>query len=289
MSRRKITEALIKNGLPETENQERQAISADRENLLALTVEGIADRHAFMAFSLRNGGTSSGPFRSLNFSASHGDAEECVNNNFHILGQALGFDPSRIVSPRQVHGVRIAVVNEFPAAGIVADAIVTASPHLFPAIKTADCLPILFFDPCRRVAAAVHAGWRGTVQRITAKVVRFLKEYFLCQPRDMRVALGPAIGPCCYEVDNAVLVPFFRTVPYAERFVHKITFPGKPNPSFRLDLTGANRQELLLEGIPRENITEFGLCTHCREDILFSYRRDGVKSGRHIAVVGFTE
>jgi YfiH family protein len=158
-------------------------------------------------------------------------------------------------------------------------------------VKTADCLPILILDPVRKISAAVHAGWRGTILRITRKTLQILISEFGSNPGDLHVALGPAIGSCCYEVDDRVLIPFRKAIPEADRFI-RVVFKKhgsgrRQTASPRLDLVGANRSELTSLGVPDENITSIDLCTSCHSELFFSYRRDGRPSGRHLAVTGF--
>jgi len=254
---------------------------------VALFVPGLEPHSAIMAFSLRTGGYSPRPFDTLNFSVGQGDSAENVRRNFDCLGSRLGLDPRRVVTCRQVHGDRIAVIEDLPDTPPVADAVVTETPNLYPAIKTADCLPMLLIDLRLRVSAAVHCGWRGAVHRISRKVLALLKDRFRTDPTDLIAVLGPAIGACCYEVDDAVLTPFRQSVPEPERFIShgKTANPGRQ--SLRLDLAGVNRAELISEGVPEENIHQVEGCTCCDSSRFFSYRRDGARSGRHIAVVGF--
>jgi YfiH family protein len=180
----------------------------------------------------------------------------------------------------------------------------------------------MLLDPARKVVAAVHAGWNGTRQRILRKVVRVMKSEFETDPADLLVALGPAIGPCCYEVDDAVLVPFRRNFPGAASFIVSLdrlenahalprhnpvdrmsesdeflrARPLEPRPldatreasrSFRLDLVAANHAELRREGVPESRISGIDLCTACYPDLFFSHRRDHGQTGRHVAIVGF--
>ena len=244
-----------------------------------------------MAFSLRTGGWSGPPWDSLNFSAQVGDEPRHITRNLEVLGTNLGLDPNRIAFCRQVHGDSVAVLDTVPREQPSADAVISLRPGLFAGIKTADCLPILVLDPVRRISAAIHAGWKGTLLRITRKVLRLLLEDQGAKVDDLIVALGPAIGPCCYEVDEAVLVPFMKSFPDPGRF---ISDPAQPaGPAFpgpqrkRLDLARANLQEILAAGVPRKNVFSTGLCTSCDKDLFFSYRRDRGRTGRHAAVVGF--
>jgi polyphenol oxidase len=251
-----------------------------------LTVLELSGSKAVIAFSTRTGGVSASPLNSLNFSVSQGDSRENVQTNCTILSEDLGIQPHGIVTCRQVHGDNVQVVDSVPVALPVADALITATAGIFLGIKTADCLPILLLDPVRGVAAAVHAGWRGTALRITRKVLRLMKDRFGTRSCDVVAALGPAIRPCCYEVDDAVLVPFRRSIPSPERFITVRNHSGAEE-SYRIDLAATNRFELTAEGVPEENIRTLELCTCCNPDLFFSHRRDGAASGRHIALVGF--
>jgi|GEM_PF-30972 len=265
--------------------------TAMSKHALALVVPEAERISALMAFSLRAGGVSEPPLDSLNFSVSQGDSPGNVLRNLETLGAFLDIDPSKLVTCRQVHGDTVATLEAVPCAPPEADAIISLKHGVFPAVKTADCLPILLLDPVTGISAAIHAGWKGTVLRITRKVLRVLEGSFDVRPQDVIAALGPAIGPCCYEVDDKVLDPLAKAMPGHERFVAVIRKRNGEDPapvqSRRLNLAEANRFELVEGGVLTSNIFSFGLCTACRPDLLFSHRRDGALSGRHIAVVGF--
>ncbi len=254
---------------------------------VALSVNKAEQYRAIMAFSLRTGGYSPTPFDSLNFAIGRGDLPENVRFNHSVLATRMEIDAAGIASCRQVHGDNVEIVETVPKILPQADAIVTAVPGIYPAVKTADCLPILLLDPVHRVAAAIHAGWRGTVLRISRKVLRIMKRRFGTSPADLLAGLGPAIGPCCYEVDEVVLEPFRQNVPQAEKFIVRVESENKSRPSLRVDLIGANRFELIQEGVSSRNIHSAKLCTFCNPALFFSYRRDGTYSGRHVAVTGF--
>lgn len=262
-------------------------------NSVAITVPRADEMQAVMAFSLRTGGQSSYPMDSLNFSVSQGDSHENVRHNLSVFGDFVGIDPKNIATCRQVHGNAIAVIDEVPRSTPPADAIISTRPGVFPAVKTADCLAVLLLDPINRISAAVHAGWRGTVLGITGKVVRYLKEAFATDPGSVLVSLGPAIHPCCYEVDEAVLGPFRENIPNAEQFITVQEVPAacmsSAKKSYRLDLEAANQMALISLGVQEENIHSARICTCCNASLFFSYRRDGSRSGRHIALVGFKD
>jgi hypothetical protein len=262
-----------------------------------------------MAFSVRTGGFSPPPLDSLNFSVREGDAHENVRRNLSRLANDLGIDPRAIVLCNQVHGSAIEILDSVPAIRPTADALIVVAPGVFAAIRIADCLPILILDKVRRVCAAVHAGWKGALQGIVQLTLRMMKTRLGCRASDLVAALGPCIGPCCYEVDDRVAIPLLRRFSdngflYAAdappRFAaHRDYSPGcvmprtlhkPPRPvrnTYRLDLVQANRLLILAEGVPESNIYQLGLCTACHPDLFFSHRRDKGKTGRQIAVVGF--
>lgn len=243
---------------------------------------------AVMAFSLRTGGCSSAPYESLNFSSMNGDAETNVSKNFQILSDYLGIESSRIITCDQEHGDNVVILDHPPETSLKADAIIATNSGLYPAIKTADCLPILIIDPTVKIAAAVHAGWRGAVLRILRKVILILSEEYQCEKDNLIVALGPAIGSCCYEVDQIVLEPLFSAIPWAMKFTKPPDTAFKHSSGKRhLDLVAINHHELVRLGIPSRNIHSAQICTSCSKDMHYSFRRDGKSSGRGLAITGF--
>jgi hypothetical protein len=152
----------------------------------------------------------------------------------------------------------------------------TSQPSVRIAVKTADCVPILLADPVRRVVAAVHAGWRGTVDEIAARSVRALESRYGSSPANLLAAFGPSIGPCCFEVGPEV-APLFQSI-----------FPERRDLSerTRIDLREANRRILLAAGLGASNIAHHAPCTHCGGDEFYSWRRDRVKGQRMYSVIG---
>lgn len=149
-----------------------------------------------------------------------------------------------------------------------ADALITTSPELWISIRTADCLPILLADPVAKVVAAVHAGWRGTVEKIAARTVAEMVELG-AEVSGIRAAIGPGIGECCFEV-GAEVSPHFGSV-------------DKTN----VDLAAANERQLLEAGLALDNIWVSKQCTRCNPDLFHSYRRDGVQAGRMVSAIRF--
>ncbi|AFM24002.1 uncharacterized protein, YfiH family [Desulfomonile tiedjei DSM 6799] len=251
----------------------------------AFTLPDLSGPEAFMAFSVRRGGVSSSPYDSLNFSVGQGDTSDSVRTNFDRLTEDLEIEPKHMATCKQVHGDHIEIIRTIPKTPPVADALITPIKGVFVAVKTADCLPVLLLDKSRGIASAVHAGWRGTVMRILPKVVDRMAKEFGTKPEDMVAALGPAIGPCCYEVDDKVLNPFRESIPDPERFITVVN--NGNTASRRIDLALVNRFELIGKGVREENIHHANLCTCCNPDLFFSYRRDGALSGRQISLTGF--
>ncbi len=182
---------------------------------------------------------------------------------------------SAVHTASQVHGVRHIAVSpedtERRTRRRRADIIVTDRPGLAAAARTADCTPVLIADPVRRVAAAVHAGWKGTALRGPERAVRVLAREYGSSPADLRAAIGPCIGPCHYQVDAPVIQAIRRGL--GER-AGECLAPDGPEHA-RLDLAAANRIVLTEAGVPEEAIETAGLCTYCHDELFFSYRRQG--------------
>lgn len=178
---------------------------------------------------------------------------------------------------RQVHGCAVVAPpwTEPPDA----DASWTSNQGTLLAIETADCLPVLIVDPVRRRVAAAHAGWRGTATKVAREAVRTLVAAG-SEPRSLLAALGPSIGPCCYEVGPDVEEAFG---PEGARF-----FSPGPGERKHVDVAAANRAQLEGEGLDPEHIEAVALCTKCRPDLFYSYRRDKANAGRMISVIGFS-
>jgi len=232
-------------------------------------------------FSTRNGGVSRGSFASLNFGLKGGDDPDRVRLNAQRLGTCVGFDAARLFRVRQVHGDRVVQISVGQGPADVqqqeADALVTAHQGTAVGVATADCVPVLLAQPGGRVVGAAHAGWRGIVAGVLPAVVRRLRG--MIDPgasERLLAAVGPCIGPCCYEVGADVARQFAR--------MPGVVIPGSPRP--HLDLVRAAQQSLLEAGLTPEQISvPVGLCTRCQRDLFFSYRRDGDATGHHLSVV----
>ncbi len=182
----------------------------------------------------------------------------------------------RLLLMKQVHGSRVV---RAPWEGTPeADAATGSEPGSILGVETADCLPLLLVDPRRRTVAAVHAGWRGTAAGVTARAVEALRAAG-SRSEDLLAALGPGIGPCCYEVGEELRAAFG---PRASEFFR----PG-PRGRPHLDVRAANRRQLREAGLVPDRIHDVDECTYCREDLYHSYRREGPGAGRMISFVGF--
>ncbi len=194
---------------------------------------------------------------------------------------SCGPGPERLL--RQVHGASIVCAGEIGPAGVEADGVwdrVERIPGRFLAIRTADCVPILLAARDGSFVAAVHAGWRGTAQRIVRRVVRALEEQG-CPPDTLVAAAGPSIGPCCYPVSPEVATAVADASGVAVETIARCE-PGQ----VRLDLGAANRRQLLDAGIPEESIHRAPWCTACEAELFFSYRREGAAAGRQLSLIG---
>lgn len=232
------------------------------------------------AFFTRLGGVSEGPFSSLNTGFFVGDRQQDVHRNLSMIAHTFSVPANRLVQMRQVHGDRIISLDGgAPAPGAVppCDGLVTDRPGMAIGIKTADCVPLLFADRRRRVIGVAHAGWRGTALRIGSKMVTVLRERFSSRVQDILVAIGPAIGVCCYQVDGPVH-DAFRAHTGMEAFLH----PSRRSGRWMLDLASANRIALMDSGVPAEHIFAAGYCTSCRQDLFFSHRATAGDTGRQI-------
>ena len=229
-------------------------------------------------FPERTGGVSQGLRSSLNLGVRWGDDRTNVETNRRLLAEHAGYDPAQLAVTRHVHGTNVWKVGEPLAEGAEFDGLVCDRVGPVLGAFAADCIPILFAEPEARVCGAAHAGWRGTVGGVARNVVRRMEEAG-ARPERVRVALGPSIGPCCFEVGPEVVAEFRAA--FGE-------LPGLVVPGPRkdhLDLRVATRAALERAGVRPEHIDDRPPCTRCEADRFFSYRRDGKDGGVHMAFV----
>jgi polyphenol oxidase len=190
---------------------------------------------------------------------------------------ALGVEPSTIRYARQVHGAACLDADATASGGLVGtgDALFTRQRGRPLAIFTADCVPLIVADPAGAVLGMAHAGWRGTVQGIAERLVATLVERAGARADRLTAAIGPSIGPCCYEVDEPVVGPLRSAFPAASEDWVRLVGPDRPG-RWWLDLWTANADQLAAAGVPRSAILSPRLCTGCRRDRFFSYRMEGL-------------
>jgi len=225
------------------------------------------------AFFTREGGVSAGPYRSLNLSLAVGDDPHHVAQNRRLVQQSL--DLKALAAAAQVHGPGEAVLTLAslnPGAEVPeVDLLISREPGLGLLIKQADCQAIMLYDPVQRVAANVHCGWRGQAANLPGRAVARLQELFGCHPPDLVAAIGPSLGPCCAEFQN-----------FAREFPPSL-WAYQVRPTY-FDLWNLSRDQLTAAGLRPERIDLAGLCTRCRADEFFSYRREKT-TGRQAAVI----
>jgi YfiH family protein len=197
------------------------------------------------------------------------------------LGQALGVPAEAIVRVRQVHGRAVLIVKPgTPLVALIdADAVVSVDPARAVSVRVADCVPVLIADRRRRVVAAVHAGWRGTCAAVTAATIEAIQELGIA-PVDLVAAIGPSIGPCCYQVDDLVRTAYLGMTPEAAAWFTE-DGPGH----WKLDLPQANADQLEAAGVPRDSISIARYCTVDHPESCFSYRAEGKRTGRMVGAI----
>ena len=240
-------------------------------------------------FSSRAGGFSSGIYSSLNLGLTSGDEVMDVRQNRMLFATTLGIAPERVVCGRQVHSTNIARVGKaeggrgfLDAAAALpdTDGLVTNERGVALMTLYADCVPVLFYDPVQKVIAVCHCGWRGTVGKIAAKMVKLMVADYGCNAADVLAAIGPSISRAAYEVDTPVLEQFWQAFSFAEQLITPVD-----DSHGKVDLWEANRLQLLEVGLQEQNIDVSGLCTVQHQQAFFSHRAHHGKTGRNGAML----
>lgn len=240
-------------------------------------------------FATRIGGVSEGCFGGWNFAAGVGDVTDSEQNvlaNYEIAADKFGLHASDVCRSYQAHTDFVMTVDDthrgvgtvLPKFPFGVDGLVSATENLLLSVRSADCVPILLYDPVQKVCSAVHAGWRGTVGGIAANAVLEMQKHG-CKAADILAAIGPCIGVCCYEVGTEVYDAFLQVdacfascfVPHDDRYL--------------LDLTRANTLFLTRAGVAEHHIDACGMCTRCDETEWFSHRRMGANRGTMSAFI----
>jgi YfiH family protein len=230
-------------------------------------------------FPERTGGVSTGLRASLNLGMRWGDDRDNVEHNRRLVAEQAGYDPAQLQVTRHVHGTSVWTVGEPLADGAEFDGLVCDRVGAVLGAFAADCIPLLFAEPDARVCGAAHAGWRGTVAGVARNVVDRMQALG-ARPDRIRVALGPSIGACCFEVGPEV-VEAFRAA-FGELAGMVVPGPRKDH----IDLRVATRAVLERAGVRPADIDDRPPCTRCEPARFFSYRRDGQAGGVHMAFIG---
>ena len=243
--------------------------------------------------STRLGGVSKLPFASLNMALHTGDEADAVCANRRLFCETLCVKPERLVTLRQVHGERVHRVRSDEAGRgskvyddsvLQADALITNELDVPLMLCFADCVPVLFYDPVQRVVAAAHAGWKGTVSRIAQKTVQQMRQECNSRPEDVLAGIAPAIGPCCFEVSEAVSEKFCKAFP---QYPEIISYSSEGR--IFIDLWAANRLQLEEEGLLPRHIDSADVCTKCSAELFYSYRKAQGTTGRFAALISLTD
>lgn len=239
-------------------------------------------------FSTRHGGVSTGDCATMNLSFNRGEPRENVVKNYEILCEAVGIDTENLVLSQQTHTNNvISVTKENCGTGFNlppfcdVDGLVTNQSGVALVTQYADCTPLLFCDPVKKVIATSHAGWRGTAKLIGKVTIEKMVNEYGCNPENIIVGIGPCIAQCCYEVDETVYNEF-ATIDFLDM---ETIFINKPNGKYMLDLVEANKQILIKSGISENNIDVSDICTNCNSSDLHSHRATGGKRGNLAAII----
>lgn len=228
-------------------------------------------------FSTRSGGVSKGIYSTMNLSYARGDEKEAVDENFRRMAEVFDATPDKIVCSRQTHTTNVRLVTEkdcgkgvvFPQDYDDVDGLITDIPGILLSTSYADCVPLYFVDMENEAVGLGHSGWRGTVNRMGAVMLKAMKDAFGTKPEKVVAAIGPSICQDCYEVDEEVAERFRREFKEEWRYLLR---NGKKEGKYQLDLWEANRRILLREGILPQNLAVTDVCTCCNSSHLFSHR-----------------
>lgn len=242
----------------------------------------LSENEVVHGFTSAQGGVSRGRICGFNLGFRVKDDENAVRENYRLLAEDLGIYLDRTVLAKQTHTKNIRIVTEADAGkGIVRDSdiedtdgLVCNIPNMALVVFSADCIPILMYDRKSRAVAAVHSGWRGTVQRIGSAAVEAMEENFGSRPSDIIAAIGPGIGPCCFEFGED-----------AQNYFDRKYLTEREGGKFLVNIWEMNRDILIESGLQTQNIDLSGVCTVCNSDKYYSYRTHKDKTGRQAAVI----
>ncbi len=236
-------------------------------------------------FTSRVGGVSEGCFSGLNLGAHRGDKPECVEENYRRLADALGFSLENLVPAHQTHSDIVRAVDKDSCLGSIShrdypvcDALITNTPGIALLVFTADCTPILFYDPVTGAVGAAHAGWRGTAAGIAAKTVAAMVSHYGCKPENIRAAIGPNISACCFETDEDV--PGAMLAALGEEAQKSIR---QADQKYYVNLKELNALWLRRSGVTQITVSDD--CTACQSLRFWSHRRHGDRRGSQGGII----
>ena len=223
----------------------------------------------------RIGGKSQGILSSFNLGYTVNDNPKIVTENLDSLANTFGISRKQLVSPKQTHSKNIGIVKSENDIFPDTDALITNVPGICIFVRTADCVPILLFDPVKKAIAAIHSGWKGTIQEISKQTIELMQKEYGTNPNDLIAGIGPSIGPEVYEVGPEVIDQF-----NLKFGIDHIITPIENTNKGLLNLWEVNKQILQNCGVPEHQIELSEKCTYSNPDLFYSARRDGVKTGR---------
>lgn len=240
-------------------------------------------------FSTKKGGVSSGVYEAMNLQFRDDDRNNVIEN-YKILCSAVGIDYKNIVFSSQVHDDFIYCAEEndrgkgllFESDIINKDGLITDKPGVALTTFYADCVPLFFLDPVKKVTALSHSGWKGTVKQIGAKTINKMINDFGCSTDNIIAGIGPSIGVCCFEVDKPVVEEFINKIPFSEEFIYK---DSQKNGKYKIDLQNINKTIMINTGLKPENIEMAELCTKCSHELFFSHRVMGAERGSLAGII----
>jgi YfiH family protein len=266
-------------------------IEVTRAGLLLYTFPQLGEAGASNYVTTRSGGLSRGPYESLNLAYHAGDETDTVARNRKLLYEALGIPVSAVTVCEQVHGGDIAVVEAAGAGrgGLNQDTVIAGADGMVSRergialmVLVADCVPVFAVDSRKGAVGLAHAGWRGAVSRVTRNLVRAMEKSLGSDPADIVAAIGPSIGPCCYEVGEDVAADFRFAYGEPER----VLAPGDEERKYMLDLWTAAELDLRESGV--REVIRSDVCTACQAGRFYSSREEGGTTGRFAAIIART-
>ncbi|OFX27633.1 MAG: hypothetical protein A2041_10270 [Bacteroidetes bacterium GWA2_31_9b] len=245
-------------------------------NLTYFLFENLLSYNSINHFtSTRLGGISTDHLSGLNLGYTVNDNPENVNYNLELLANATSIPQTDMIFPKQTNGIHIGIVKSVNDIFPDTDSLITNIPGICIGIRTADCVPVLLYDPVQKVIAAVHSGWKGTVEKISKSTIKRMTEEFGTDPKNLIAGIGPSISPDVYEIGTDVIELVKNS--FGEN--HVLKYIETSNKAL-FNLWEANKQVLIESGVPLNQIEIAEMCTYSQPELFYSARRDKGKTGR---------